>query len=79
MALIFELWVEYRNEQSAQLFIQQIEGVHLTLLTGRSITLQSDPMQSFQNTFGVSVWSPELPRRGIMSLQDAVDCIKGKT
>jgi hypothetical protein len=73
MAIIFELWAECHDPLSAQALVAHFADQHETLLTGRTIVWQAGLEPSAADQHAVTVWSPDLSRFGVRTIQDVVE------
>ena len=73
MAIIFGLWAECRDAAAARQFAGHFAGLKHTLLTGRTISWAAEPGTADDPDWSVSVMSFDLGRRGICTLQDALE------
>ena len=73
MAIIFEMWVECTTEEDTRKVAHHFEGVQQPLQSTRTITWKTSPIEPLEHTFGLIVWSPDLPRGGLPTLQGVVD------
>ena len=75
MAIGFELYAEFKNQGSAERFIGHFQGLRHTLLNGRTISWTAFGPFGAKHASSVSVsfYSPDLGRRGIRCLQDALE------
>ena len=73
MAHIFQLWAECKNEESTKRFVDYFRGLEHKLLTGRTIRWTVEVTEPPSYTPAVVVWSTDLSRYGVRTLQDALE------
>jgi len=73
MAIIFELWVECKDEQGIALLARHFEGFEHHLATGRTITALVEIINKPPSLFGLRVTPSELSRSGVRTLQDVLE------
>jgi hypothetical protein len=74
MAIIFQLWAECKDEEGTRLFADYFTGLEHTLLNGRTIKWTVEVTKpSAVDVLAVMVWSKDLSRSGVRTLQDALE------
>lgn len=72
MAVIFELWVESKDEESLHKLKEHFHNLEHTLLTGSTIRFQADIENDDMR--GLCVWSSQITKGyGIENLKDALE------
>ena len=72
MAVIFELWVESKDEESLSKLKEHFNNLYHTLLTGKTVRFQADIENN--DVRGLCVWSSQITRGyGIENLKDALE------
>jgi hypothetical protein len=69
--MMFELWVESRDERDIDPLISHFDGQQSTLITGRTVRWQAG--RDFENKLAMSVEAVGLNRYGIATRKDAIE------
>jgi len=70
---IFGLWAEHSNIEDTRRFAEHFQGLTYTLLSGHIIHWETQVFQPPVDSLGVLVSSNDLSRRGVRTLQDAIE------
>jgi hypothetical protein len=73
MAIIFELYAECLTKEKAAQLVTHFDGLEFDLCTGRSVHWTATQETIGAQIFVVEVYSSDLSRYGVRSVQDAVE------
>jgi hypothetical protein len=71
MAIIFELWAECGDEAACAALVEHFASFECQLLSGRTLKWHASVDGSLATA--ATVWSPDLSRRGVRTVQDAIE------
>jgi hypothetical protein len=67
----FEMWTECSTEAACAALMKHFSGLEMALLTGRTVSW--NPALEPGQVVATTVWSPELSRHGVRTVEDALE------
>jgi len=71
MAIVFEMWAECSTRAACAAMVAHFSGLEMDLLTGRTVSWGA--AQAHDQTMAMTASSPDLSRRGLRTVQDALE------
>ena len=69
--MTFEMWTECSTEAACAALMKHFSGLEMALLTGRTVSWK--PALEPGQVVAMTVWSPELGRYGVRTVEDALE------